>query len=46
MGQARYGITKLTRAILNNKAIKVYNKGNHERDFTFIDDIVDGLIKF
>ena len=38
-------LQKFTKAILNNKAIKVYNKGNHERDFTFIDDIVDGLIK-
>lgn len=38
-------LQKFTKAILNNKTIKVYNKGNHERDFTFIDDIVDGLIK-
>lgn len=30
-------------AILKNKPIKVFNNGEMERDFTFIDDIVDGL---
>ena len=32
-------------AILNNRAIKVFNHGNMSRDFTYIDDIVDGIIK-
>lgn len=32
-------------AILNNKPIKVFNNGNMERDFTYIDDIVIGLTK-
>ena len=32
-------------AISNNKPIKVFNNGKMERDFTFIDDIVDGVIK-
>ncbi len=32
-------------AILNNRAIKVFNNGNMSRDFTYIDDIVDGIIK-
>ncbi|MCT7554535.1 NAD-dependent epimerase [Aliarcobacter butzleri] len=32
-------------AILNNKEIKVFNHGNMSRDFTYIDDIVDGIIK-
>ena len=27
------------------KRIDVFNKGNHHRDFTYIDDIVDGIIK-
>lgn len=31
-------------AIINDKAIKVFNYGNHSRDFTYIDDIVDGVI--
>ncbi|MCT7626098.1 NAD-dependent epimerase [Aliarcobacter butzleri] len=34
-----------TNAILNNKEIKVFNHGNMSRDFTYIDDIVDGIIK-
>ena len=34
-----------TKKILQNKKINVYNKGNHVRDFTYIDDIVAGIIK-
>ena len=33
-----------TDAILNGRAIKVFNHGDMSRDFTYIDDIVDGLI--
>ena len=33
-----------TEAILKNKPIKVYNHGRMKRDFTYIDDIVDGTI--
>ena len=36
---------KFTKAILNEKAIDVFNFGNHTRDFTYIDDIVEGIIK-
>ena len=32
-------------AISNNKPIKVYNNGQMERDFTYIDDIVNGVTK-
>jgi len=34
-----------TRDILAGKPIKVYNHGNMERDFTYIDDIVEGIVK-
>jgi len=34
-----------TDAILNDKAIKVFNNGQMSRDFTYIDDIVSGIIK-
>jgi UDP-glucuronate 4-epimerase len=34
-----------TDAILNNKPIKVFNHGNLSRDFTYIDDIVNGVEK-
>lgn len=34
-----------TDAILNGKPIEVFNNGNLERDFTYIDDIVKGVYK-
>lgn len=33
-----------TDAILNNKPIDVFNNGNLSRDFTYIDDVVQGVI--
>ncbi|MDN5103607.1 NAD-dependent epimerase [Aliarcobacter butzleri] len=32
-------------AILNDREIKVFNHGNMSRDFTYVADIVDGIIK-
>lgn len=34
-----------TNKLLNNEKIKVFNNGNCKRDFTYIDDIVDGITK-
>lgn len=34
-----------TDAILNGRPIKVFNNGNLQRDFTFIDDIIEGVTK-
>lgn len=34
-----------TKAIVNNEPIKVFNHGNMKRDFTYIDDIVEGIVK-
>jgi len=34
-----------TDAILNDRPIKVFNHGDMSRDFTFIDDITDGVIR-
>ncbi|MCG1011514.1 NAD-dependent epimerase [Tepidanaerobacter sp. GT38] len=34
-----------TKAILNNEPIKVFNYGKMERDFTYIDDIIEGVIR-
>jgi len=31
--------------ITNNRPIKVFNHGNMERDFTYIDDIVEGIVR-
>lgn len=33
-----------TDSIINGRTIKVYNNGNMRRDFTYIDDIVDGVV--
>jgi UDP-glucuronate 4-epimerase len=32
-------------AIMNDRPIKVFNHGNMGRDFTYIDDIIDGVIR-
>jgi UDP-glucuronate 4-epimerase len=36
---------KFTKAILEGKSIDIYNHGNLKRDFTYIDDIIDGVVK-
>ena len=35
---------KFTKAIMAEETIQVYNYGNHRRDFTYIDDIVAGVV--
>ena len=34
-----------TRSILAGEPIRVFNHGNHSRDFTYVDDIVEGVIR-
>ena len=34
-----------TKDIIEGRAIKIFNNGNLARDFTYIDDIIDGIIK-
>lgn len=36
---------KFTKSILVCKPIDVYNHGEHKRDFTYIDDIVEGIVR-
>lgn len=38
-------LQKFTKAIINDEPIKLFNYGNHSRDFTYIDDIVEGIIR-
>ncbi|HID98836.1 MAG TPA: NAD-dependent epimerase [Thiotrichaceae bacterium] len=38
-------LQKFTGAMLRNKAIDVFNYGKHRRDFTYIDDIVEGVVR-
>jgi len=42
-GRPDMALFLFTDAIINNKPIKVFNHGNLSRDFTFIDDIIDGI---
>ena len=38
-------LQKFAKAIVAGKPIQLFNYGNHRRDFTFIDDIVEGVIR-
>jgi len=44
-GRPDMALFKFTKNILENKRIPVFNHGNHSRDFTYIDDIVEGIIR-
>jgi UDP-glucuronate 4-epimerase len=44
-GRPDMALFKFTRAILAGEPIEVFNYGKHRRDFTFIDDIVEGVIR-
>lgn len=44
-GRPDMALFKFTRNILAGKPIDVYNYGNHRRDFTYIDDIVEGVVR-
>ncbi len=44
-GRPDMALFLFTKAMLENKPIDVFNHGNMQRDFTFIDDIVEGVIR-
>lgn len=44
-GRPDMALFKFTKSILENKKIEIYNYGNHHRDFTYIDDIVEGVTR-
>jgi len=44
-GRPDMALFLFTRNILEGKPIDVFNYGNHQRDFTYIDDIVEGVIR-
>jgi UDP-glucuronate 4-epimerase len=44
-GRPDMAIFRFTKAILEGKPIDVYNYGEMKRDFTFIDDIVEGIVR-
>jgi len=43
-GRPDMALFLFTKAIIENKTIDVYNHGNMVRDFTYIDDIVNGIV--
>ena len=44
-GRPDMALFKFTKNILEDKPIDVFNNGKHTRDFTFVDDIVEGVLK-
>ncbi|MHC4869925.1 MAG: SDR family NAD(P)-dependent oxidoreductase, partial [Planctomycetota bacterium] len=43
-GRPDMALFKFTKAILEGSPIEVFNHGRHTRDFTYIDDIVEGVV--
>ncbi|BCE00594.1 NAD-dependent epimerase [Marinicellulosiphila megalodicopiae] len=43
-GRPDMALFKFTKSILNGEPIDIYNNGDLSRDFTYIDDIVDGVV--
>jgi UDP-glucuronate 4-epimerase len=44
-GRPDMALFMFTRNIIEGKPIDVFNYGNHRRDFTYIDDIVEGVVR-
>jgi UDP-glucuronate 4-epimerase len=44
-GRPDMALFLFTKAILEGRAIDVFNEGNMQRDFTFVDDIVEGVLR-
>jgi len=44
-GRPDMALFKFTRAMIAGEKIQVFNYGNHRRDFTYVDDIVEGVIR-
>ena len=42
-GRPDMSLFKFTKSILKNKKIDLFNSGNHTRDFTYVEDIVQGI---
>ncbi len=44
-GRPDMALFKFTKAILAGQKIQVFNYGKHRRDFTYIDDIIEGVVR-
>ena len=44
-GRPDMALFRFTKAIIEGRPIEVYNNGHHARDFTYVDDIVEGILR-
>ena len=44
-GRPDMALFKFTKKIMNDEEIDIYNNGDMQRDFTYIDDIVEGIVR-
>jgi UDP-glucuronate 4-epimerase len=44
-GRPDMALFLFTKAILAGEPIKVFNHGHHKRDFTYVDDVVEGVVR-
>lgn len=44
-GRPDMALFKFTKAILAGEAIEVYGEGEMSRDFTFVDDLIEGIVR-
>jgi UDP-glucuronate 4-epimerase len=44
-GRPDMALFRFARAIVDGRPIEIYNNGHHQRDFTYVDDIVEGVVR-
>jgi len=44
-GRPDMALFKFTRAILSGEPIEIYNHGEMQRDFTYVDDLIEGIVR-
>ena len=44
-GRPDMALFKFTKSIVKEKKLELFNSGNHYRDFTYVDDIVEAIVK-
>ena len=44
-GRPDMALFLFTKAIINDESVKIFNYGNMTRDFTYIDDIIEGVVR-
>ena len=44
-GRPDMALFKFTKNIIEKKPIEIFNRGNHKRDFTYIDDVAEYVVR-